>query len=46
MRPSLITSKAAAALVALLLGVPAAAMPAGDELLQSALAEPTLQYQG
>ncbi|MBI5247254.1 MAG: hypothetical protein HY923_08735 [Elusimicrobia bacterium] len=44
MRP--ITNRAATALAALLLGAPARAMPAADELLQQALATPAIQYQG
>lgn len=39
-------SRLAAAVAAALLAVPAAAMPAAEELLQSALASPTIPYQG
>ncbi|MDD5301801.1 MAG: sigma-E factor regulatory protein RseB domain-containing protein [Elusimicrobia bacterium] len=39
-------SRLAAAAAAALLCVPAAAMPAAEELLQSALASPTVPYQG
>ena len=40
------SSKLTAAVAAALLAVPAAAMPAAEELLQSALASPTISYQG
>lgn len=46
MRPSPTSSRAAAALAALLLGVPALAAPSAEELLQSALASPSIPYQG
>jgi outer membrane lipoprotein-sorting protein len=46
MRLSPSSSKAAAAAVALLLSVPAGAVPAADVLLQSALSSPTIPYQG
>ena len=39
-------SKLAAAIAAALLAVPVAAMPAAEELLHSALASPTIPYQG
>ena len=39
-------SRLAAAVAAALLAVPAGAIPAADELLQSALASPTIPYQG
>src|SRR5689334_249418 len=46
MRPSPTSSKAFAALIALLPALASAAMPAGEELLQAALAAPSVPYQG
>ncbi len=46
MRLSPTSSKLAAAVAAALLALPAAAAPAAEDLLQSALAEPAIPYQG
>lgn len=46
MRPSPTSSKAAAALAAALLAVPALAAPSPEDLLQSALSSPSTPYQG